>query len=56
MAKNFAPANRTGKPKPDQPRAARPKIDGDGNSIANRILLGLSREESRQILPRLEFG
>jgi len=45
MAKKTAPPNRT----------VKPPADGDGNSIANRILLSLSREESCQILPRLEF-
>ncbi len=29
--------------------------DGDGNSVSNRILLGLSPKEFSQILPRLEF-
>jgi CRP-like cAMP-binding protein len=30
-------------------------VDGDGNSVANKILLSLSSKEYDQILPRLEF-
>jgi CRP-like cAMP-binding protein len=37
------------------PRVVRPPSDGDGKSVANRILLSLSREECSQVLPRLEF-
>ncbi len=38
-----------------RPRSVQSPADGDGNSIANKILLSLSREESSQILPQLEF-
>jgi CRP-like cAMP-binding protein len=37
------------------PRVVKSPIDGDGNSVANNILLGLSPEERSQVLPRLEF-
>lgn len=37
------------------PRVVKSPTDGDGNSLANSILLGLSPEACRQILPRLEF-
>jgi CRP-like cAMP-binding protein len=36
-------------------RVAKPPSDGDGNSIANRILLSISRKESSHVLPKLEF-
>jgi len=36
-------------------RVVKTPSDGDGKSIANRILLGLSHQECSQILPRLEF-
>jgi len=37
------------------PRVARLPSDGDGKSIANKILLTLSRKECSQVLPKLEF-
>jgi CRP-like cAMP-binding protein len=37
------------------PRAGKPPNDGDGNSIANKILLSLSPKEFSQVLPKLEF-
>jgi hypothetical protein len=37
------------------PRSVNPPTDGDGNSIANKILLSLSRKEYSQVLPKLEF-
>jgi CRP-like cAMP-binding protein len=37
------------------PRVAKPPSDGDGNSITNKILHSLSRKESSQVLPKLEF-
>ena len=37
------------------PRAVKSQTDGDGNFVANKILLSLSREESTHILSRLEF-
>lgn len=37
------------------PRVARSPADGDGNLVANKILLGLTRRECSEILPRLEF-
>jgi CRP-like cAMP-binding protein len=37
------------------PRVARPPSDGDGNSIHNKILLSISRQESSQVFPKLEF-
>ena len=36
-------------------RVVKTPSDGDGKSIANRILLGLSHQECSRILPRLEF-
>jgi CRP-like cAMP-binding protein len=36
-------------------RVAGPLVDGDGNTVANKILLGLSPDQSSQVLPRLEF-
>jgi CRP-like cAMP-binding protein len=36
-------------------RVAGPLVDGDGNTVANNILLGLSPDQSSQVLPRLEF-
>jgi CRP-like cAMP-binding protein len=36
-------------------RVVKSPTDGDGNSVANSILLGLSSKECSQILPRLEF-
>src|ERR1700689_772508 len=38
------------------PRVVKSPTDGDGNSVANNILLSLSPNERSQILPRLEFG
>jgi CRP-like cAMP-binding protein len=37
------------------PKVAKAPADGDGNSVANNILLGLSGEERSQIVSRLEF-
>lgn len=37
------------------PPVVKSPTDGDGNSVANKILLGLSPKEYSQILPRLEF-
>lgn len=37
------------------PRAVKSPSNGDGNSVANTILLSLSSDECRQILPKLEF-
>src|SRR5579863_968650 len=36
-------------------RVARSPIGGDGNLVANKILLGLTPRECNQVLPRLEF-
>ena len=36
-------------------RVAKPPSDGDGKTIANKILLSLSSKECSQILPKLEF-
>lgn len=36
-------------------RVSKPPSDGDGKLIANTILLSLSRKESSQVLPKLEF-
>jgi CRP-like cAMP-binding protein len=36
-------------------RVAKPPSDGDGNSVHNKILLSISRKESSQVLPKLEF-
>ncbi len=36
-------------------RVVESPTDGDGNSVANRILLSLSAKECHQILPKLEF-
>src|SRR5580704_8747100 len=33
----------------------KPLVDGDGNPVTNKILLGLSSNECAQILPKLEF-
>jgi len=33
----------------------KPTTDGDGNPVANKILLGLSPKECSQIVPKLEF-
>jgi CRP-like cAMP-binding protein len=54
MAKTSRSANRTLKTEPYKPNTET-RADSDGNSIDNRVLLSLSREESSQILPRLEF-
>jgi CRP-like cAMP-binding protein len=37
------------------PRAVKSRSDGDGNPIANKILLSLSPKERSQVLPKLEF-
>lgn len=55
MAKKSAPAYRTPKLKPVEPKTDEPRADGDGNFIGNRILLSLSHEEGSRILPLLEF-
>jgi CRP-like cAMP-binding protein len=59
-AGTLAPVNRTLKPTPDKLRPDKakpeaPRADDDGNSVANRILLRFSRDESSHVLPRLEF-
>jgi CRP-like cAMP-binding protein len=54
MAKKYARPNQT-LPRPGKQNTVTPNADSDRNSIANTILLSLSREESNQILPRLEF-
>jgi CRP-like cAMP-binding protein len=43
--------------KPSVPllRASKPPADGDGNGIANKILLSLSRKECDQVLAKLEL-
>ena len=42
--------------KPSIPvRVAKPPSDGDGHLTTNKILLSLSRKESSQVLPKLEF-
>jgi CRP-like cAMP-binding protein len=38
-----------------RPQAIESPADGDGNSIANRILLSLSQKECSVVLPQLEF-
>jgi len=36
-------------------RVAKPSSDGDGNSVSNKILLGLSSRERSEVVARLEF-
>ena len=37
------------------PRSAKPPMDGDGNHIANSILLLLSSKECEEVLAKLEL-
>jgi CRP-like cAMP-binding protein len=37
------------------PRDVKPPVDGDGNSVANKILLSFSSKELSLVVPRLEF-
>ena len=40
---------------PVRPNSVSPPNDGDGNHVGNLILLGLSKEDYNQVMPRLEL-